>query len=287
MKVVIVILCDDGLYNNGLKTINSLKFYHPEFKIIKLGTKELNSLKEKHKINDILFLGPVACKEIWEKENPDLLVKMGADCLVLGKLQHILNWEYDIVAPRNDSFYMFHQDESSNRPDLIRNIHHEYWMNADTVCIKSKKFLDDWYNLTIRYSNKELYSIANKKWSDDQHSMNIIAWTGGFNCKVLDNLENKSYAYGATANWNNEQSFANNLTESIKENKVDNSWPAWKSIFLKENGDSVLSENGLGFGERIIKILHHGCGTMKNKLSWDLFNPEYRKHLKKITGFDE
>ncbi len=286
MKVIVVILCDDGLYDDGLKTINSLKYYHPEFKIIKLGTKELNNLKIKHNVNDILFLGPVACKEVWEQEQPDLLIKMGADCLVLGKLDEILELQYDIAAPRNDSFYMFNQDESNNRPDLIKNIHHEYWMNCDTVCLKSKSFIDSWYNLTMEYSAQRMFSIKSRGWSDDQHSLNVCAWTENFNVRVLDNLQNYKNTYGATANWNGEKDFFKDLVPSIQETGVQG-WPAWKSIFLDKDGNSKLPASDLGLGERTVKILHHGGGTMKKKLGFDLFNSTYREHLKKITGFNE
>jgi hypothetical protein len=286
MKTVAIIFCEDNFYLGGQKTLNSLKYFHPEFKIVKYGTKEIKELKEKYNCSDIRFIAPLAMKDTWETENPDLLIKFGGDLLVLGVLDEVINLDYDVAAGRNDPDSVT-GDERNNRPDLIRDLPNNEWVNADFICVKNKKFLDDYVKLMLDWwegRGAALKDFGRFYRGDCQSGLNIIFRLGGYKSLILDKFGN-GLIYNASGNETGGIENDKEMTPSSNGNGCNN-WRAWKYIFF--NGSKCIMPDFSGkIGDRIVKVLHQGGGTWEPKLSWDLFNIEFRKYLEKVTNFLE
>jgi hypothetical protein len=289
MKVAVVIICDDHIYQSALKKcMASIRYFHPEFKIVHYNTEKINQVKYELQCDDIRYIAPYACVKTWNEEQPDVLIKMGADCLVLGDLTDALKDDYDVACARNDSDFIGTRNERMNRPDLLRELPNNLYVNADFVITKSGKFLAEWHNLTYNcYNNlflcqKEFEKIFN---GDDQQTLNLVFHLGKYKRRILD-PEGGDVCYGSSSSWAGEVNFVNDIPDSIKGKQV-NCWPAWKRLTLDKNLNTILPDLRPGFKDRIVKVLHQGGGTWEPKLSFDLFNPEYRKYLKQITGFDE
>jgi hypothetical protein len=270
MKIVALIVCDDHLYSGGYKTINSLKHFNPNIEVALYNTKEIQRVKQKHRIPDNLwFSAPFFCYDYIEKnDKPDILIKLGADCIVLDNIEEILNLNYDAASARNDPDQVGDRYEKHNRPDIIRDIPNHEWVNADFVCIKNFAFLRDWLLLTDDY--KEGRRVALNKYGkiyagDDMSSLNVVFRNYGYNTLILD-PKGSDKIYGSSGNWS--YSISN--------------WDNWKEIYF--NGQkSIMPDGGRGTGDRQIKILHQGGGTWNQKLNFNLFNEEFRKHIRLVT----
>ena len=276
-------MCEEHIYFGGLKTINSIKYFHPEIEIIHYGTSEINRVKQKYGMTDLWFSGPLIIRDYLDNHDaPDILLKMDADCLVLGELDEIIDLNYDFAAPRNDPDNVGDRDERHNRPDIIRTIPNHEWINAGFNCIKNFEFVNKWFDLTMDYmTGKQMALTKYRQYKgDDMSALNIIFKLGGFNCLILD-PKGSNIIYGASGNWTGEKD--NDIPQSIINNNVFNGWRSWKYIYF--NGKNcIMPDLGIGVGDRIVKVLHQCGGTMKNKLSWDLFNSEFKKYLYKIIN---
>jgi hypothetical protein len=285
MKIVAIIMCDEDVYCGGLKTISSLKYFHPEIEIVHYGTSEINRVKQKYGMTDLWFSGPLIIRDYLDNHNaPDILIKIDADCLVLGRLDEVINLNYDFAAPRNDPDSVV-GDERNNRPDIIRDIPNHEWVNAGFNAIKNFNFVDKWFNLTMDYMTGKQMALTKYRLykGDDMSSLNIIFRLGGFDTLILDK-KGSNVIYGSSGNGTGETD--NDMPESVRENRVANCWRSWKYIYF--NGkDCIMPDLGIGVGDRIVKILHQGGGTMKNKLSFDLFGLGFHKYLKEIIGFSK
>lgn len=296
MKTVVFVLCQDDVYHGGQKSINSIKYFHPEFKIIRYGTEDINRIKNQYNCPDIRFIYPLALKEVWENEKPDLLIRLGADCLVLGNLDEVIHSDYDVAAARNDPDCVGNRDESNNRPDRIRDIPNHEWVNADFIAIKNYEFVEQYFQQTLDYWEGRDLCLANQPYHDKygrllyrtykgdcQSSLNVVFKLGGLKTLILDPLGSK-LVYGASGNWNGENA-TGEIPESAKGNGA-NCWPAWKYIYYDEKlNKCILPDKRIGIGDRIVKNLHQGGGYWDTKLGFDLFNSEFRKYLTKITGY--
>lgn len=287
-KIVAVIVCDNGLYGDAQKTIKSLNYFHPEIKVIRYATEDIKRLKDKFLLNNIdnpiNFIGPLAMKEVWEKEKPSLLIKLGADTIILSQLKEALESEYDCASARNDAICV-KSDERHNRPDVIRDIPNTEWVNADTIFIRSQQFLNDYVQLTLNYAYGRAKALERfgKIWPGDcQSALNVVFKLGGYKTLILDKFQS-GLVYNASGNWTGE----NNDDKPASLEGAINNWAAWKFINLNENNEPILPDLGCQEGERKVRILHSGGGYHAHKLAFDLFNPEFQKHLEKITGFKE
>lgn len=282
MKIVALVMCNSWIYNGGLKTINSLKYFHPEIDVVIYGDKEIDSLKKKYNIDDSLWMsGPCLMMDYLDSNPaPDLLVKIGADCLVLGKLDEIINQNYDVASPRNDSDQVV-GDERLNRPDIIRDIPNHEWVNADLICVKNMDFIKKYYEKVMDYN--EGRELALKDFGkiykgDDMSGLNVVFRLGGFKSVILD-PKGSNIVYGASGNWCDRSRYR------LSDGTVNN-WSSWKDIYF-DGQNCIMPDGGRGTGSRIVKILHQSGGLYKDKLNFDLFNNEFRKYLTKITNFDK
>lgn len=282
MKIVALVMCDDHLYWGGKKTINSLKFFHPEIDIALYDSKEINRIKAKYKIPDSLWFSAPCIIDDYLKshEKPDILIKIGADCLVLDQLNEIYELDFDVASARNDPDEIGDRDERHNRPDIIRDIPNHEWVNADFVVIKNLKFAEDWFDLTMKYKNGEIQALKDfgKVYQgDDMSSLNVVFRTYGYKSLILDPL-GSNLIYGSSANNRSSNLYC---APSVQQcyNGIFYNWSSWYDV--KYNGKKCM------LNDRIVKVLHQGGGTSKSKMNLDLFNSEFREYVKKVTGMDE
>ena len=96
-------------------------------------------------------------------------------------------------------------------------------------------------------------------------SLNVVFRNYGYNSLILD-PKGSNKIYGSSGNWSY---------------KISN-WDNWKEIYF--NGEkSIMPDGGRGTGDRQIKVLHQGGGTWDKKLNFNLFNEEFRKHIRLVT----
>jgi hypothetical protein len=284
MKKIAFIFAQEELFWKQ-KAINSFKYFHPDFELINFGSKEINAYINKYNLNNInlnfRFLGPIMLRDIWENYSPDLLIKLGADCLTLGRFTEVIENNYDVACGRNDPDIIGNRDERCNRPDIIRNIPNNEWLNADLICIKSKKFLDDYTNLTLDYAfgrQQALNGSFGKVYDGDcQSALNVIIKIKNYKCHILDKY-GSGVIYNSSGNWTGE---TDNYQPEFLEGP--NHWKSWKYIYF-DGEKCVMPDMGIGCGNRIVKCLHQGGGSRLSKLEWGFFNKEFQEYLKKITN---
>jgi hypothetical protein len=265
-------LFDDGMYFDVLKTINSIKYFHPNFNIVKYGTSEIKRLKEKYQFDDSLWFSDSCLLDDYISRNPfpDILIKIGADCIVLDKLDEVITWDYDVACPRNDPDEVGDRDERLNRPDILRTLRNRFWVNADFIAIKNKDFIGAYHEQNMRYMRGEEYALKDfgKIYrGDSMSSLNVVFHLGRFKSKILDPHGSK-IIYGGSGNWS----------------KDGNNWWSWDDIH-SDGGKSIMLDGGRGTGDRIVKCLHQGGAHKSDKLNFNLFNSKFRHHLKDVTGF--
>ena len=280
MKSIALILGQKELYWKQ-KSINSFKYFHQDIQILDYSEEEINYYFNKYNIQDFRFLAPLILKDVWEQYKPDLLIKIGADCLTLGKFDEVLNLNYDVACGRNDPDLIGNRDERHNRPDIIRDIPNHEWVNADLICIKSKQFLDEYANLTLDYAlGKQMAldgSFGKVYDGDCQCSLNVVCRLGNFNVYILDKY-GSGIIYNGSGNWTGETD--NDQPEFLE---GPNNWKSWKYIYF-DGEKCVMPDLGIGCGDRIVKCLHQGGGSRSSKLEWGFFNKEFQEYLKKITN---
>jgi hypothetical protein len=284
MKTIAVIIADDNTSAWRMKAINSFKFFHPDINLIHYSNEEIKDIIEKYNLEkveiNLRFVGPLILKEVWEKENPDLLIKIGNDTLTLGRFDEILNNRYDVAAGRNDTNLINNKDERINRPDEIKEIPNNEWVNADLIAIRNKNFLDEYVNLTLDYAfgRKMAINSFGKTYNGDcQMSLNVIFRNRGYNSLILDK-DTSGVIYNASGNWTGGE---DNRPACLQWHP--NNWTSWKYIYF-DGQKCIMPDLGIGCGNRVIKCLHHCGGDLKYKLSWDFFNEDFLPYLKKITG---
>lgn len=303
MKIGAVIFADDNTLPWRTKAMNSFKFFHPDIPLFHYSNNERQSIIDKYNLNGIpdgvfggvgKFIGPLILKEVWERERLDLIIKIGNDTLTLGRFNEIFEKEYDVAAGRNDPDSVGSADERHNRPDIIRDIPNDEWVNADLIAIKNKKFLDEYAELVLNYALGRDLCLANQPYYDEygrllfriydgdcQSALNVVFRTRGFSSLILDK-NGSGVIYNASGNWTGEKD--NHRPQCL--GGGPNNWKSWKYIHF--NGENfIMPDLGAGCGDRIVKCLHHGGGGCKNKLSWEFFNEKTLTLLKRITGAEK
>ena len=265
-------MCDDGLYSGGLKTKNSIQYFHPKIDVVIYGTSEIERVKKKYEIDDSLWSSAPCIIDDYLELNgkPDLLIKIDADCLVLDSLDEVFNLSYEVASARNDPDQVGDRDERHNRPDIIRDIPNWEWVNAGFVAIRNFDFASRYLQKVLDYKNGVEYALKDygKVYrGDDMSALNVVFRLGGFKTEILDKL-GSGLIYGSSGNW----------CSGVKYGETVNNWASWKNIILKD-GKPFL-------GNRKVKVLHQGGGIFRGKLNYDLFNDEFRKYVQKVTQFE-
>lgn len=278
MKIVAVTNCDSWLYENFgcRKLIYSFKYFHPDIPIIWYNEHDTNRIIKKNPGFDLWSYMPIIIKEVKEKYNADLVIKLDADSIVLNRFDEVLECkdETEVFGVRNDGDHIGDRDESANRPQIIRNLPNHLYVNCGFIATSSDSFIDNWYELNkqIIKNNGSIKSIP----LAEQGTYNILFHCCNYKTKILD-PKGGGLFYGASANFDSKNNFC---AQSIKDtyNGVFYNWSSWKDIKYCD-GKFILND-------KVVKILHKtgGSNGVIEKLHWDLFSEDILSKLKEITN---
>lgn len=275
MRLVLLVICDDGIYRNGEVTVKTFKYFHPEAEIVLANTAVIDKYRKKYNEKWAGLIAPSIAKDVFAEKHPDILIKMGADCIVLSRMEEALSLNYDVASARNDPDQVV-GDERLNRPDEIRDIPNHEWVNADLICCRNYDFLVKYEELTLDYlyGRKLALSKHGKVYrGDDQSSFNIVFRNGGFNAKILDGV-GSDLVYGSSGNWNNGTSFEG----------FPNNWATWGNIEYINN-QPIMTYKGFGPNiNRKARVLHQGGGFRDGKPHLDLLSEQAKAEVNKILS---
>lgn len=275
-KIIFTSYCHDHLAERfGLfKLQKTFEYFNPDQKLVLYSSKDIDRVYHEYNVNINNAL-PCLMLDVKKRFNTEFVCHIDADSLVFGKLDEILECNYDIAAPLNNHD-MTGRDERKNRPRELWDLDNNKYVSCGCLCTSSEDFLSKW----IWYNSEviRIHGSVKEFWLCDQNWMNILFHKGGYNSKILDPLDGNVF-YGPSANM---ISSTNNNPEHVMKEWGVNSWQSWFDLEYKD-GEFYL------YGKKV-KILHNCGGGNPNsviKCSFKLFNPIIKKKLQEITGFDE
>ena len=258
------------------KCLNSFSYFHPDIPIYNWGDKETEEIKRKWVGFGLTSFMPIIMSEVKKKYNADLVIKLDADSIVLGRLSEIIDCDdgTEIFGVRNDGDHIGNRDESMNRPEPIKNLPNHLYVNCGLIATTSDLFLDEWFNinkyLIDTYKDIRVIPMA------EQGTYNCLFHSGKYKTKILDPLGGDLF-YGSSANID---AHPENIPLSVqKEYGNFTNWGSYQDIEYKDNKFWLYNKQ--------VKALHFaGGGTWKNsnKMDFDLFNPKIIPELRRITN---
>jgi hypothetical protein len=224
----------------------SLKRFHPDIPLVVFGENEIKETKDPA----IFYRAtPVFGRILLDKY--DLAIKIDADSIVTGNLDHVLKDEtYDMGNVLNwnrvdQQMYQF--------PLTVWDIPIEKYMNCGLVAMRSLKLVEHW--LKLCYSEKfDHYRFR------EQDLMNILYWYGNYNVKCFD--------------------WTNNWHGIISKGE-------WMNLELAGNEIVLPPVNGYPDETKTIKVIHMAGGQIPDKMNIQkLFKGEVQKRLLELTHYE-
>lgn len=184
----------------------------------------------------------------------ELVVKIDADSVVCGELDHIINdpmYEVGCVLNFNN------RDSKQFGRVEVFNIIAERYMNCGLVAMTSKRFIDHWWSLC----NSPVFHAFRYR---EQDLLNIIYYYGNYRVtcfdddgKTLNGLANKDYWHGME------------MIDGVLK----------LPVFDKPNGKIMKTVD--------IKVIHWAGGNTPGKMNFDLrFSSVVSDYLKKLTQYE-
>lgn len=236
-KAVMFTVADSNNMKYANMMINSFKKFHPDVPVVIFGEKELIKTKDK----EIFYkASPYFAKQLMK--DYDLVLKMDADQIVTGNLDHILHDEsYDVGTVFN-----------INRVDPPQYGYVQGWgippneyYNCGLVAMRSKKFITKWLDLC---QSKYFYRFQFR----EQDLLNILCHYNDYKVKCFDHTDKVNNVY----NWNGLVSKGE-----------------WHSAVMKGE-DMVVPRGNDNYPDHdmVLKVIHWAGGNMGEKM-------EYRKYF--------
>lgn len=236
---------DKIVYFGAMKLITSFYKFHPDIPLFVFTNKQIEAEKQKYENINWFYLNPVICKKVAEEY--DLVVHLDADSIVTDRLTEVIEGDYELAVVRNNNDF---QRTGCRWPSCLDGLVDPLlYVNCGLVASKRKDFWDEWIQM-----NRRFYNVFDLH---EQDVLNLMILENKYKVKLLDSIETPLY-YGTS-----------NLYG------IDTHWDSWKEIEVIQD---KLFLNG-----KLIKILHNGGGSDREKLNLDaLFSPAVSKHLKKL-----
>ena len=148
MKTVFFTISDDRyFYPAGTHIlINSFKRFHPDIPLVVYRQDMIDKVFKEKGIN-FYQAKPTFAKLLYD--NYDLVVNIDADHVITGRLQEILEGDYDVAFPWNYNDY-----ENASLGDITE----EMYLQAGIVASTKKSFWDTWEKMNVdamKYLRKE------------------------------------------------------------------------------------------------------------------------------------
>ena len=271
MKVIAVVLVQDKYFDSmgGRKCFNSFKYFHSEIKIIRFGSEKILDLIWKYPGFMWGSMASIVMKEVKDKYKTDCVILLDADSLVLGRMDEVFSFDYDVAASRNDP-EEHTENESINRAYDNKKLPNYLFVNAGFIVCKSQVFIEKWvefqkYEVQSYQRNPYLFYQEQEFPMREQDTFNLFFHSGKFKSKILDSL-GSNLIYGSSSNKD-----CSIKDTSDRKSHVKN----WKDIEYK-NGQFFLDN-------KIVKRLHYGGGFCKRKMGYELFSDDIANKIKEIT----
>lgn len=223
---------------------NSFRHFYPDIPVVLYDEEKIK------KVNDPHFFyraTPFIAKELLEEY--DLVIKVDADSVFTGKIDHIVDdetYDYGTVLNWNrvdEKIYPF--------PLTVWDVNPMKYMNCGFVAIRSMDFANHWWELCMRPN------FLNYRFRE-QDLLNIIYHYGNFQSKCFD-YENKWHGLIAKSEWQN--------------------------IELKDNKLILPVIDGYPDHEKEIIVIHYAGGNVQVKMDFEnRFKPEVAEHLRELTN---
>jgi hypothetical protein len=244
-KVIAVSIADANNLKYFEMMKNSLRKFHTEeeLPLALIGPEQL-------KLNpDPSFFyraTPMLGNQFLNVEGYDTVIKLDADQVITGKLNHLWEGEFDVAVVQNSN-----PREMKKSPVQVWDILPPDYVNCGLVVMRSKEFVKHWLDLCFsphfdRYQMRE------------QDLLNILVYYGNYKVKLLDN-SNKWSGLISKGYW---------LNIELKDDK----------LILPKNDEWPTDE------DKEIVCLHWAGGNTPNKMNFNTaFKEDVAKWLNKLT----
>ncbi len=230
--------------NNNLKYFemmqNSFRKFHPNDELILFGEAEIKATNDPQ----IFYRAtPYFTKKLMA-QGYDEVCKLDADQLITGSLDDIWKEDYDVAVVNNSN-----PKEMSLYPVSILNIHPLAYVNCGFVVMKSKAFVDFWYN----FCYSVIYNACQMR---EQDLLNIMIFSNNYKVRRLDEGDS-FYGLASKGYWMNVM--LNNKQELVLPLDSEGQWPD-KS--------------------KIIRAIHFAGGNTPDKMNYRIrFQEDVSKRL--------
>jgi len=244
MKIIAFTVADQNNIEYAKKMANSFHYFHPDI--------ELKIYTEKDIENKINFYRqkPMFARELIKEY--DLVIGLDADQIVTGDLSYMFDKDFDVAVVNNFS----RSDIEKYGYISVFDIPPDQYMNCGMVAMKSKKFVDHWWDLCNSYHFDRL------KYKE-QDLLNIMIHYGQWNVLALDRGNN---GYNA---WHGLLSKGEWLKMKLINDKLI--LPKAKDMYPETNKE--------------IKIMHWAGGSNEPKMNYrTTCSEEVIKYLDKLIS---
>jgi lipopolysaccharide biosynthesis glycosyltransferase len=148
---------------------NSLAKFHPDVPLIRIGNQDVDDYRD----TGFFFRAtPIIARTLIDQY--DTVIKIDSDSIVTGDLSELFEGTYDIGLVNNSN-----PREMRSYPVAVWDIHPLAYVNAGFVVMKSKSFIDHWFNLCM---SQHFMSYQMR----EQDLLNIMAFYGDYQVRFLD-----------------------------------------------------------------------------------------------------
>lgn len=270
IKQIAFIPADDNTLKYAEMCINSLRKFHSEEELPVVVIKG-DDLKQRL-VKDPMFFyraASVLGKEFMEK-GWDLVIKLDADMLITGDLSELWNtednWDIAVVQNSNPKNLQEHQDATGQILTVL-DIHPLHYVNAGLVAMRSKEFVNHWYDLCYSY-HFDTYQFK------EQDLLNILVHYGNYKTKFLD-ASNKWYGLILKG-----YEIAVEVEDVLQDGLGSSPFPQSRTnqrLILKKNGTWPQEE------DKQIIVWHAAGGNTPNKMNYRTkFQPSVVKYLDQL-----
>lgn len=179
-KIIVAVPCDDDNLKYFEQFKNSLAKFHPDLEIRRFDNPDPKDQAWWYRSK------PILARQLME-EGYDIVIGADADQIVTGDLSELWtgdDWDVAVVQNSNPKNLQEHQD-ATGQILTVMDINPMHYVNAGLVVMRSKEFVDHWYDLCMSYH-------FNAFQFKEQDLLNILVHYGNYRVKFLD-ASNKWY----------------------------------------------------------------------------------------------
>lgn len=244
MTKIAFVVADDKNLSYYEMMLRSLRKFHSEeelpVKLISGNELKLRLAKDP----DFFYRAtPTIAQELLK--DYDVVIKLDADQIITGSLGELWDGVFDVAVVNNSN-----PREFKSYPYSFLNIHPYAYVNCGLVVMRSKEFVDFWYNFCF----STFWPSFQMR---EQDFYNILVHSNNYKIKRLD--EGDSF-YGLASKG------------------------YWPDIILK--GEQLFLPKGIEWPDKdkLIKVLHWAGGNSPDKMNYKIrFKEEVVKRLDELT----